>query len=108
MGERRSAPAQRTRTSGRDVDVVHLVGGGARNTLLCQLTADACGLPVLAGPVEAAALGNVLVQARAGGVLSGGLGELRALLRSTQDVRLHLPTPGAEPAWHAAEQRVPW
>ena len=55
--------------SGRDVEVVHLVGGGARNTLLCQLTADACGLPVLAGPVEAAALGNALVQARAGGVL---------------------------------------
>src|SRR3712207_6147525 len=53
--------------SGRDVEVVHLVGGGARNTLLCQLTADACGLPVLAGPVEAAALGNALVQARAGG-----------------------------------------
>ena len=54
---------------GGDVEVVHLVGGGARNTLLCQLTADACGLPVLAGPVEAAALGNALVQARAGGVL---------------------------------------
>ena len=92
--------------SGRDVQVVHVVGGGARNTLLCQLTADACGLPVLAGPVEAAALGNALVQARAGGVLEGGLAELRALLRSTQDVRLHLPTPGAESAWRAAEERV--
>ena len=41
------------------------------------------GLPVLAGPVEAAAIGNALVQARAGGVLSGGLAELRALIRST-------------------------
>jgi rhamnulokinase len=92
--------------SGRDVEVVHVVGGGARNTLLCQLTADACGLPVLAGPVEAAALGNALVQARAGGVLEGGLAELRALLRSTQDVLLHLPTPGAESAWRAAEERV--
>jgi rhamnulokinase len=92
--------------SGREVEVVHLVGGGARNTLLCQLTADACGLPVMAGPVEAAALGNALVQARGLGGLSGGLGELRALLRQTQDVRLHLPTPGAESAWRAAEARL--
>src|SRR5215203_3109198 len=92
--------------SGRDVEVVHLVGGGARNTLLCQLTADACGVPVMAGPVEAAALGNALVQARAGGVLEGGLAELRALIRKTHDVRLYLPTPGAEPAWQAAEDRI--
>jgi rhamnulokinase len=91
--------------SGREIDVVHLVGGGARNTLLCQLTADATGLPVVAGPVEAAALGNALVQARAGGVLSGGLTELRSLLRQTQDVRTYHPTPGAEPAWRGAEQR---
>jgi rhamnulokinase len=102
----RRAIRQAAELSGRDVEVVHLVGGGARNTLLCQLTADACGLPVLAGPVEAAALGNALVQARAGGVLSGGLAELRSLLRSTQDVRLHLPTPGAEAAWRAAERRL--
>ncbi|WP_448608387.1 rhamnulokinase [Geodermatophilus sp. URMC 60] len=92
--------------SGRDVEVVHLVGGGARNTLLCQLTADACGLPVLAGPVEAAALGNVLVQARGLGVLSGGLPELRALLRNTQDARLYLPTPGSGATWDVAEERV--
>jgi rhamnulokinase len=92
--------------SGRDIEVVHLVGGGARNALLCQLTADACGLPVLAGPVEAAALGNALVQARAGGVLEGGLAELRSLLRSTQEVRPYLPTPGAESAWRAAEERT--
>ena len=92
--------------SGQPVDVVHLVGGGARNALLCQLTADACGLPVLAGPVEAAALGNVLVQARAGGALTGGLPELRALLRQTQDVVRYEPTPGAEAAWAAAEGRL--
>ena len=73
--------------SGQTVEVVHLVGGGARNTLLCQLTADACELPVLAGPVEATALGNVLVQARARGLLSGDIEALRALVRSTQDVR---------------------
>jgi rhamnulokinase len=79
------------RLSGRSVDVVHLVGGGARNSLLCQLTADACEVPVLAGPVEATALGNVLVQARARGLLAGDLETLRALVRATQDVRRYEP-----------------
>ncbi len=79
------------RLSGRSVDVVHLVGGGARNTLLCQLTADACEVPVWAGPVEATALGNVLIQARARGLLSGDLETLRALVRSTQDIRRYEP-----------------
>jgi rhamnulokinase len=79
------------RLSGQEVAVVHLVGGGARNALLCQLTADACEVPVLAGPVEATALGNVLVQARARGLLSGDLESLRALVRATQDVRRYEP-----------------
>lgn len=79
------------RLAGRSVDVVHLVGGGARNSLLCQLTADACGIPVIAGPVEATALGNVLVQARARGLLSGDLETLRALVRRTQDIRRYEP-----------------
>jgi rhamnulokinase len=55
------------RLTDRDIDVVHIVGGGALNRLLCQATADRSGLPVLAGPVEATALGNVLIQARAHG-----------------------------------------
>jgi rhamnulokinase len=79
------------RLSAQEVDVVHLVGGGARNQLLCQLTADACGLPVLAGPVEATALGNILVQARAYGRVTGDLQSLRALLRETQEVRRFQP-----------------
>jgi rhamnulokinase len=91
--------------SGRHVDTVHVVGGGARNSLLCQLTADACGLPVEAGPVEAAALGNVLVQARALGVAPGDLGGMRALLRSTQRVRRFEPA-GDSSAWQAAQQRL--
>jgi rhamnulokinase len=68
-----------------------IVGGGARNALLCQLTADACDVPVLAGPVEATALGNVLVQARARGLLAGDLEALRALIRATQDIRRYEP-----------------
>lgn len=83
------------RLSGRDVDVVHLVGGGSLNTLLCQLTADACARPVLAGPVEASALGSVLVQARAAGTLTGSLEDLRALVAATHDVVRYEPaSPG--------------
>ncbi|WP_394835583.1 rhamnulokinase [Pendulispora rubella] len=79
------------RLSGRRVDEIHIVGGGANNELLCQLTADACGLPVVAGPVEATALGNILVQARAAGAFEGGLAEMRALLRATQPLRRYAP-----------------
>ena len=64
--------------SGREVRTIHVIGGGARNTLLCQLTADITGREVLAGPVEATALGNVLVQARAAGEL-GSLDDMRAV-----------------------------
>ncbi|HWC24310.1 MAG TPA: rhamnulokinase family protein [Flexivirga sp.] len=68
--------------SGKRIEVIHLVGGGAQNALLCQLTADRCELPVIAGPVEAAALGNVLVQARADGAIAGGLSEMRQRMTS--------------------------
>jgi rhamnulokinase len=92
------------RLTGRRVDVVHIVGGGARNELLCQLTADACGVPVLAGPVEAAALGNVLVQARALGEDLPDLAAMRALVRETQEVRRYEPAGHAD--WAAAEARL--
>jgi rhamnulokinase len=92
--------------SGRHVDTVHIVGGGARNSLLCQLTADACGLPVIAGPVEAAALGNVLVQARALGAALHDLGGMRELLRSTQDLRRFKPSRAGARAWEDAARRV--
>jgi rhamnulokinase len=88
----RRALADAQRLTGRTVDVVHLVGGGSRNELLCQLTADACGLPVVAGPVEAAALGNVLVQARAAGVVNGGLADLRVLVAASAELRRYEPT----------------
>jgi rhamnulokinase len=66
------------RVTGRRARCVHVIGGGARNGLLCQLTADVLDLPVYAGPVEATALGNVLVQARGAGLV-GSLAELRAI-----------------------------
>ncbi|TDW71510.1 rhamnulokinase [Curtobacterium sp. PhB25] len=77
--------------TGKDVRQVHIVGGGSQNRLLCQLTADRTGLPVLAGPVEATALGNILVQARAaglGGLRGASLEALRATIaRTVEPVR---------------------
>lgn len=77
------AVATASALSGRSFDTVHIVGGGSLNTLLCQATADWTGLPVLAGPVEATALGNVLVQARALGAAPTALEDLRALVAAT-------------------------
>jgi rhamnulokinase len=90
--------------SARELEVIHLVGGGSRNALLCQLTADACGLPVVAGPIEATALGNVLVQARAFGVVKD-LAEMRDLVARTQNLRRYEPR-GDEDAWAEAADRV--
>jgi sugar (pentulose or hexulose) kinase len=101
----RRAVRQAQELSGIHADVVHIVGGGARNELLCQLTADACGLPVLAGPVESTALGNVLVQGRAAGVTGTDLGALRAVLRDTQRIIRYEPR-ADEQRWRAAETRM--
>jgi rhamnulokinase len=94
--------------AGVAVEVVHVVGGGCHNRLLNQMTAEATGLPVVAGPSEATALGNLAVQARAVGALPGSLMDLRQVVRSSS----HLDTyhPGALPlrpaAWDAAEARL--
>jgi rhamnulokinase len=77
--------------SGRDVRVVHIVGGGSQNALLCQAVADRSGLPVHAGPVEATALGNLLVQARALGEITGDLTTLRALVAKTHSLNIYAP-----------------
>jgi len=100
----RAAVRAAMRLSGHAVDCVHIVGGGARNSLLCQLTADACGLPVFAGPVEATAIGNVLVQGRARGIV-GELPQLRDLVATTQPVRRFDPA-GDSAAWDAAAARA--
>ena len=76
--------ADAERLAGVTVDAVHIVGGGSQNRLLCRLTAQATGKPVIAGPVEATAVGNVLVQARAAGAATGGLDALRELVRASR------------------------
>jgi rhamnulokinase len=77
--------------SGKTVSVIHIVGGGSQNALLCQLLADRSGLPVQAGPVEATAIGNVLVQARASGLVSGSRESLRALVAAAFPTRVYVP-----------------
>jgi rhamnulokinase len=79
------------RLSGREIDALHIVGGGANNALLCRLSARATRLPVLAGPVEATALGNILVQARAMGTVDADVTRLRALVRETQLITTYDP-----------------
>ncbi|HEY9477420.1 MAG TPA: rhamnulokinase family protein [Microbacteriaceae bacterium] len=77
--------------TGKTVSVVHLVGGGSQNDMLCQLTADRTGLTVLAGPAEATSIGNILVQARAQGFATGSLESLRALVAIAFPPRVYLP-----------------
>ena len=83
--------AQAGDLSGRSISVIHLLGGGSQNQLLCQLTATRSGLPVLAGPVEATAIGNVLVQARTAGLVSGSLESLRSLVAHSFEPRRYEP-----------------
>jgi rhamnulokinase len=89
-------------TSNR-IEVIHIVGGGAKSEILNQFTADACHRPVIAGPVEATAMGNLLVQARAGGELSS-LADIRAVVRHSSKLKTYDPGPSAP--WQAAAARV--
>ena len=77
------------------VDSVHVVGGGSRNTLLCQATADATGLPVHAGPGEATVVGNALIQARALGAITGDLTALRRIVAASFPTTTYLPDPSS-------------
>ena len=77
--------------SGKEIRTIHIIGGGSQNQLLCQLTADRTGLPVLAGPVEATAIGNILIQARNRGLAIGSLDNLRALVARAFAPALYSP-----------------
>lgn len=88
--------------TGVPVSVIHVVGGGSRNALLNQFTADACGRPVIAGPVEATALGNVLIQARASGDVAS-LSEIRDIVRKSEAITEYQPMNSS--AWNDAWQK---
>jgi rhamnulokinase len=87
------------RVSGMHIQTIHVVGGGSSNRLLCQMTADACGRPVVAGPVEATAIGNLLVQAMALGLVST-LEQAREVVR--RSVALETYEPKSPNEWDMA------
>ncbi len=84
------------------VEAIHVVGGGSRNALLNRLTAGACQRTVVAGPVEATALGNVLIQARAAGDV-GSLEEIRRVVRESSELQTFEPSDGDD--WAQAVER---
>jgi rhamnulokinase len=86
----------------KPVERIHIIGGGANNRFLCQLTADATGLPVVAGPVEATAIGNILMQARGLGYIES-LCEMRNIVSESFDMIQYLPSRTAE--WNETYQR---
>ena len=89
--------------TGNRIQVIHVVGGGSKSQILNQFTADACQRPVVAGPVEATAMGNLLVQVRSSGELSS-LAGIRQVVRASSEVTTYEPGP-AEP-WEAASARL--
>jgi rhamnulokinase len=90
--------------TGVPVEIIHIVGGGSRNGLLDQLTANACRRPVLAGPVEATVLGNVLMQVRASGEI-GSLEEMRTIVANSTQTARFAPEPDQNGAWEKARDR---
>jgi rhamnulokinase len=90
------------RITGRNLATIRVVGGGSLNHFLCQMTADACGREVIAGPVEAAALGNAMVQAVATGHLKD-LAEGRAALGASVEYQRYQPARGS--SWADAFER---
>ncbi len=87
---------------GGRIDTIHIVGGGTHNRQLCQMTADACDRPVIAGPVEATAIGNLMTQAVADGAI-GSIAEAREVIRRSFDLAHYEPNQPA--AWDEAFAR---
>ncbi len=85
--------------TGKKIEKLHIIGGGAHNKMMNQLTADAIGIPVFAGPTEATAIGNLMMQAKAAGVVES-LTEIRKIIRNSFEVTKYIPSP--ELNWDAA------
>ena len=102
----RRAIRRTSELSGTRPEAIHLVGGGSKNRLLAQETADATGIPVIAGPVEATALGNMLISLRAIGAASGTLMDLRAISRASSVLETYEPRASHAPLWDEADARL--
>ena len=101
----RAVLADLAEITGRNPAVLHVVGGGSQNALLCQYAADACGIPVVAGPVEATAVGNALMQ----GIASGRIGDLsqgREIVRHSFPLMRYEPNTVTAGAWSEAADRL--
>ena len=87
---------------GKPIEVIHIVGGGARNRLLCQFTANAAAVPVVAGPTEATAVGNIMVQAIATGLIDS-ISEAREIISRSFELETYEPRDLGE--WDGAYER---
>ncbi len=101
----RAVLADLAEITGRTPAVLHVVGGGSQNELLCQYAADACGIPVVAGPVEATAVGNALMQ----GIASGRIEDLsqgREIVRRSFPLQRYEPNAATSGGWNEAAGRL--
>ena len=94
--------AQIESITGKRLEKLHIIGGGANNEMLNQFTASATGIPVIAGPAEATAIGNILMQAKALGTVKT-LKEARSVVKDSFDVKTFLPEAGEQ--WKIAFQK---
>ena len=102
----RRAIRRTSELSGTRPEAIHLVGGGSKNRLLAQETADATGIPVIAGPVEATALGNMFISLRAIGAASGTLMDLRAISQASSVLETYEPRASHARLWDEADARL--
>ena len=89
--------------TGNSIDILHIVGGGIQNELLCQFTANALGKKVITGPIEGTAIGNILMQAKAAGQIDS-LSQARKILRNSIEIKEY--EPAATENWQKQYQKI--